>query len=377
MISFWERESFISYDFVIIGAGIVGLATALSIREKNPKASIAILEKGILPTGASTKNAGFACFGSLTELLTDVRSIGSENTLDLVKTRIKGLKRLRERVGETNLDFQQHGGYELIGKNELNAVDQLDSINELLYPIFKSEVFHLKPRLIKDFGFDENTIKTLVYNPYEGQLDTGKMIKYLLVIAAQNGIVIHTGAEVISLEESGKVIIKAKAHNSTVSFDASRVIVCTNAFTKKLIPNEELVPGRGVVLVTKPIPELRFKGTFHIDQGFYYFRDFHNRVIFGGGRNAFLEEETSTEFEINENILTILREKLNTTLLPNTSYSIDTIWTGIMAFGNSRQPIIRWHSDKILVGVRLGGMGVAIGSEVGEKLADMALENDV
>ncbi|MEO1097806.1 MAG: FAD-dependent oxidoreductase, partial [Bacteroidota bacterium] len=90
MISFWERESFISYDFVIIGAGIVGLATALSIREKNPKASIAILEKGILPTGASTKNAGFACFGSLTELLTDVRSIGSENTLDLVKTRIKG-----------------------------------------------------------------------------------------------------------------------------------------------------------------------------------------------------------------------------------------------------------------------------------------------
>ncbi|CAN5175283.1 hypothetical protein BH23BAC1_BH23BAC1_40990 [soil metagenome] len=55
MLSIWEHQSFLKYDFIVIGAGIVGLSTAISLRELNPKASILILERGVLPIGASTK----------------------------------------------------------------------------------------------------------------------------------------------------------------------------------------------------------------------------------------------------------------------------------------------------------------------------------
>ncbi|MGZ5243758.1 MAG: hypothetical protein ACXWW0_07675 [Bacteroidia bacterium] len=34
MLSFWERESFLHYDIIIIGSGIVGLSTAISLKEK-------------------------------------------------------------------------------------------------------------------------------------------------------------------------------------------------------------------------------------------------------------------------------------------------------------------------------------------------------
>jgi len=73
-LSYWEIQTWLSnVDYTIIGSGIVGLNCALQLKKRFPKAKIVILEKGILPQGASTKNAGFACFGSLSEIIDDLK----------------------------------------------------------------------------------------------------------------------------------------------------------------------------------------------------------------------------------------------------------------------------------------------------------------
>ena len=110
MLSFWEKESFQNFDIIIVGAGIVGLSTAVSIKEKNQSLSVLIIEKGALPTGASTKNAGFSCFGSITEILYDLENTGEEETLKLIEQRYKGLNILTTRLGERNIDYQNNGG---------------------------------------------------------------------------------------------------------------------------------------------------------------------------------------------------------------------------------------------------------------------------
>ena len=72
-LSYWELKSwFMNVDFTIVGSGIVGLNCAFYLKQKYPSANILILEKGILPQRASTKNAGFACFGSLSEIIDDL-----------------------------------------------------------------------------------------------------------------------------------------------------------------------------------------------------------------------------------------------------------------------------------------------------------------
>jgi glycine/D-amino acid oxidase-like deaminating enzyme len=53
---------------------------------------------------------------------------------------------------------------------------------------------------------------------------------------------------------------------------------------------------------------------------------------------------------------------------------IDMEWSGIMAFGEDKNPIIKKESDTIVVGAKLGGMGVAIGSQVGKQLAELLTE---
>lgn len=113
-LSYWEIKSWLSnIDYVIVGSGIVGLNCAIELKRRFPKSNILVLEKGMLPQGASTKNAGFACFGSLSEIINDLKSHSEDEVFQLVKKRIEGLALLRETLGDAKLNYQQFGGYEL------------------------------------------------------------------------------------------------------------------------------------------------------------------------------------------------------------------------------------------------------------------------
>ena len=58
-------------------------------------------------------------------------------------------------------------------------------------------------------------------------------------------------------------------------------------------------------------------------------------------------------------------------ILPNTPFEIDHRWTGIMGVSTQKKTIVKQVSTNVYCGVRLGGMGVAIGSLIGEELANL------
>ena len=62
---------------------------------------------------------------------------------------------------------------------------------------------------------------------------------------------------------------------------------------------------------------------------------------------------------------------LKDTILPNTSFEIDHRWSGIMGVGNQKKAIVKQLSNNIFCGIRMGGMGIAIGSLVGKELAQL------
>jgi glycine/D-amino acid oxidase-like deaminating enzyme len=148
------------------------------------------------------------------------------------------------------------------------------------------------------------------------------------------------------------------------------LLIATNGFAKQLLPNIDVQPGRAQVLITKPIKNLKIKGAFHYQQGYYYFRNVDDRILFGGGRNLDFKGETSTDFKQNKKIQVKLDELLSKMILPETPFEIDHRWTGIMGVGSEKKPIIEAVSKNIIAAVRMGGMGVAIGSLVGKIAAD-------
>ena len=99
LLSFWEHKGWCQgRDYVVVGAGFVGLSAALECRQKFPNASITIVELSPLCGGGSTKNAGFACFGSPSELLDDWGTLGPEKTVELVAERYNGILNLRKNI---------------------------------------------------------------------------------------------------------------------------------------------------------------------------------------------------------------------------------------------------------------------------------------
>lgn len=367
-LSFWEIKNWFSQvDFTIVGSGIVGLHCALSLRERFPEKKILLLEKGILPQGASTKNAGFACFGSLSEIIEDLKTHSEEEVLQLIQKRWEGLQLLRKRLGDQTIDFKPYGGYELFLKDDdstyQECLQKMPFINDILKPLFKNEVFSKE---VDRFGFS-GIHDYLVFNPFEAQIDTGNMMQALLREAVSKDILILNQAEVADYADKND---KVEVSVNGISFDTGKLFFTTNGFAAQLT-NNQVKPARAQVLITEPIPNLDIRGTFHLDKGYYYFRNFENRILLGGGRNLDFEGETTTEFAQTEKIQNRLDQLLKDVILPQQEVKIAHRWSGIMGMGASKRPIVEQLSQNVYCGVRLGGMGVAIGSLIGKELADL------
>ena len=367
-MSYWELKNWFSnVDYTVVGSGIVGLHAALRLRERFPASKIIVIEKGMLPQGASTRNAGFACFGSLSEIIEDLNSHTEQEVVHLIEKRWKGLHLLRQRLGDTVIDFKPFGGYEVFLEEQdsmyTNCINKLPFVNEMLRPLFKSDVF---AKQVDRFGF-KGTKENVIYNPFEGQIDTGNMMQALLKHAYTANILILNQQTVTAISEKGSSVEIAL---NDFSFSSKKVLFATNGFANKLT-NGEVKPARAQVLITEPIANLNIKGTFHLDCGYYYFRNIENRILLGGGRNLDFEGETTTELAQTEIIQNKLEQLLKEVILPNQDFKIAHRWSGIMGVGNSKKPIVSQLSEHVYCGVRLGGMGVAIGSVIGTELADL------
>ena len=364
-LSFWERSVYLDgIDFAIIGAGIVGMSTALHLRKRFPSAKIVVLERGYLPTGASTKNAGFACFGSPTELRDDLKTMSEQVVWDTVAMRMEGLQELMALIDPVDMSYEPCGSWDLISSEEELLPDAFIAyLNEKVKEISGKEntyaIDHFKLEQSKMKGF-----QAAYHNRLEGAIHTGKLIQALHRSCLNKGIHIFFDMEVLSFEatENG-VLLQTKMGELTTA----KLLVCTNAFAHSYMA--DVRPARAQVLITKPISNLSINGTFHMEGGYYYFRNIDNRMLFGGGRNLDFDGETTTEFGTSKLIQEKLLHYLRVNILPSTSFEVDYSWSGIMAVGSEKKPIIHKTNKNIAFGVRMGGMGLAIGASVGKELS--------
>lgn len=366
-ISIWEAESFYTKQHIIVvGAGFTGMWVALFLKQKYPNKRISIVDRGAIPEGASIRNAGLACFGSLTEILSDIKAIGIDKTSELLRWRFEGLRTIRQYFNDSAFDYYNYGGYELLNTDQ--PLDQLSIINKLLYNITSSsDTFKLKNEFIEPFGFAH--VKHLIENSFEGGLHPGKLLALLQQKLMALDVNILFGTEIKSYEDVNNELELLTTDGR--SLKADQVVFCTNAFSKSLLPHLPIVPARGQVLVTAPIPELKIKGVFHYDEGYYYFRNVNGCILLGGARNTSFETEYTLESITTLPIQQALENLLTTVILPNQTPSIAYRWAGIMAMGTEKTPIIKQLTDRTFCAVRLSGMGVALAPTIGKILSDM------
>ena len=373
MLSFWEKDVFLKkYDVIIIGAGFSGLWLAYFLKKYQPKIEIAILEVGTLPTGASTKNAGFSCFGSPSELLENIEVMGIDHAMFWSEKRYKGINMIRQCFG-SEVEFDDCGGTELFDDKILfeETKEQLSTLNHSIKSIVGNDNhFFLDEHIIQNAGF--SGFQYAIKNSVEGSIHSGKLINIMTETLHAMKVRIFNGVKVQSFDNELDSM-KVYAENGLI-FEARHLSITTNAFTKQLLPEVDLYPGRGQVLITEPIEGLNWRGTFHFDKGYYYFRNYRNRILFGGGRNLDFKTENTDEFALTELVQNKLEQLLYENIIPeHKNIRIDQRWSGIMAFDETKTPLSKCLNNRLSLSVRMNGMGVALAPTLSESLANEIL----
>ncbi len=362
--SYWEFDFYLkNIDFAVIGGGIVGMSSAYHLRQKFPSARIVVFERDFFSAGASSRNAGFACFGSPSEILADVEQNGWDSVLKTVQNRYQGLKALQSIIPMAQMDGMQNGGWEIFESSESEqfeaVANQLEFLNQQVKCVLGFSPYHV--------GTLENGLQNIsgaIAIDQEGMIHPGKMLGQWLQINRSAGVEVLYGLNIEQVDvESGSFQIRGRW------FHPNKLVICTNGLTPNLVSGLDVIPARNQVLVTEEVLNEPWDQTFHLREGYVYFRSIGKRVLIGGGRDLFRDQESTLELEETDNVYQYLKNTLEKFL--GKEVNIEHHWSGIMGMGKSKGPIVQPLSEKTYVAVRMGGMGVAIGTWVGQELANM------
>lgn len=361
--SYWEVDFRLkNVDFLIVGAGIVGLSSAFHIKKRFPDAKVLVVERDFISAGASSKNAGFACFGSPSEILDDVENNGWESAMSTVRFRMEGLELLKQYVPFAQMDGFLNDGYEIFQKEDSVL---LENVKDRWSELERSCLDYIgqMPFLFSKDQWGLKHLEAVIRIKGEGILHPAKMLGAWQELCRKVGVDIIYGLNIDNLDvQTG--IVQIRQHE----FSPKKVVLCTNGLTNSLFKGLDVIPARNQVLITHEILKEPWNCSFHQRQGYIYFRSVGKRILIGGGRDLFKEMEYTDSLDINEEVIQYLRRHLEG-LIGIDDFQIEHRWSGIMGLGNTKGPIIQKVSDHVFAAVRMGGMGVAIGTAVGKQLA--------
>jgi len=363
--SYWELDFRLkNVDFLIIGGGIVGLSSAFHLKKRFPDAKVMVVERDFISAGASSRNAGFACFGSPSEILDDAMQWAWDAAMETVQLRIQGLELLKQYIPFTQMEGQWRDGFEIFQSSDLKELEAVRDQWSILKENCERYLGHFPFSMDRNqWGFRD--IQEVIRIMGEGVLHPAKMLGAWQERCRFLGVELVYGLNIDGVNmKDGSVQIR------DVVLTPGKLIICTNGLTSSLIEGLDVIPARNQVLVTNEILERPWDCSFHQRKGYVYFRSIGRRVLIGGARDLFKSQEYTDSLDIDDSIIRHLTEHLQA-ILGHENFEIAHQWSGIMGLGNGKGPIIQKIGDSVYVAVRMGGMGVAIGTAVGKRLSEI------
>jgi gamma-glutamylputrescine oxidase len=333
-------------DVAVVGGGLTGCACALALAEGGLR--VVLHEARGLAEGASGRNGGFALRGGAMPYDRAREWLGPEPARRYWQTTERYLGRLEALADDA---FQRTGSLRLAA-DDVERVELRVELDALRGDGFAAEWLEgeeLDPPVRGRFA-------AALLHPGDGAVHPARVTWELARRAAEAGVEIHEQSRV----------------TDPASLEAEQVVVATDGYPSGLLGRLEgsIIPTRGQMLATEPIPERLFDRPHYGRQGLDYWQQAPDgRILAGGFRDADLAAEFTAAEETTDTIQSALTAFLAGLL--GRKPRITHRWAGIFGLVPDLMPVVGRvpGSDRLWVAGGYSGHGNVLGLACGELLA--------
>jgi gamma-glutamylputrescine oxidase len=359
MASYWLSESAPPLpaatvddpEVVIIGAGVTGCTAALRLAQAGKR--VRLHDAREVAGGASGRNGGFALRGMPASFDVTTESVGEEVARALTTWTERALDTIEELAGDA---FRRVGSLRIAVDEEER--DELRTEFEALVAAgFAAEWLEGS-----ELPLAGRFTAALRHVP-DGVLQPARFVRYLAALAAEAGVEIREHARVSSLDELGE----------------ATVIVCTDGYPSGLLGSIEglIIPTRGQVIATEPIPERLFEVPHYGRHGYdYWHQDENGRIVAGGFRDVSFDTEFTADEQLTEPVQHALQGFVNGLL--GRELRVEYAWAGIFGMVMDFLPVVGRVPalEDVWVAGGYSGHGNVLGFACGELVAQAVADQN-
>jgi gamma-glutamylputrescine oxidase len=365
-VSIWQADDtqpIRDVDFLVVGAGLVGCATAYFAAQAGRQ--VTITEMRDIALGASSRNAGFMITGLDTYYHHAIERYGHDVVRELWALSAKTHTYWHEFAKGGDVRLHSCGSM-LLAESPEEALD-LEQAARAMNTDGIEVIYHNSDPLKRGYY-------AAIEQPWDCRVQPFELT-HAVFRASGAELVANNELYAIQQEDADTVMVYTRQYR----FRARHVMLCTNAYSIHIHPYfiGKIIPTRAQCLVTAPLttgPLLNTCG--YSDYGYMYYRDtFDGRLLIGGGRktNKMLENDT-TDDRITPQVQGVLDAYLRKHF-PEVEAEVERRWSGIMGFTEDGLPLVGALPDMARVGFAVGfnGHGLAMGAGTAERAVDFLL----
>ena len=371
----------------ILGAGYTGLSAARQLAKAG--ASVVVFDRGVVGSGASSRNAGQVLTGLKLEPAALVAKYGEARARQLFHASRDAIAALETIVSEERIDCDLQRTGHLQAAAKPSHFEAFKEEQALLARVFGHRV-----RLISksDQGAELGArgYHGLLLDEDSRALNPAKYVHGLAAAARRAGALIVENAAVGKMTRTGGERTRSEWSRSEWTIEtgagqirARDVLVATNGYTDHAAPalQRRLIPIGSYIITTAPLPpeavaRILPKRRMVFDSRYFlhYFRlTPDNRLLFGGRA-----EFSGPTLESETRAVMILRRAMSSTFPELSATPIDYAWSGRVAFTRDQMPHAGRMDDMFYAGGYCGhgvAMATYLGSLIARRIAGEPLEH--
>jgi gamma-glutamylputrescine oxidase len=352
-------------DIAIIGAGLAGISTAVSLLEQGV-GSVRVIDADQPGAGASGRNGGFVFAGYSLSNDALCRQLGPERACTLHGWTRDSVRMVRDRIERYRIDCQTHDAGVLLA-DWFSDDQKLDGFRQRMA---EQLGFRLDPVTREGMSALINSARygSGLHEPDSFHFHPLRHIRGLADHLTGSGIQVHDNSQVREIRRDGTGWLVCCPGGRV---RASEVVLTTGGYDRKLCKSVQraLQPIATYIAVTPPLGDRLREllpgqvAVYDTRFAFDYFRPLPDTRLLWGGRISIADRSPSA-------IRRLLARDLERVFPSLKGVEFEYAWGGWMSYARHEMPLLGRTRQGLWHGLAFGGHGMATTTLAGQVLAE-------